>query len=374
MFGILRRSIGRQTVGLFKNRSSLRSFCEIKVVLKENKQLQQKSETILEDVFLKAASLNKEGPLNWESSMQVIRKTEKVFPEPKPTEEELLSIRASRPIATLASIVNDSLTLQKLVDLNVDLWRWERKGCIGMALQLDLDGDVLPRVKQLIQLGIDPDMIGYIFSHAPQILETREEDIKTRVLYLLSKKFTDKNIVHIITEAPLFLTFTVNEIDDRLGFFQKKFHLTGNEVRTMVLQDPGIVTSRDIKLNAEKQIFSLGEELGFSKDELKKILLTNPAMFDYKNHLRMIQQFDVLHTQAKIPHEQLAEFPQALKGCPYLTSGRHKFLIELGKAEYRPDQPNYVNPIMLSDETDEDFCETVARCDIDLYYKFLKTI
>ena len=41
----------------------------------------------------------------------------------------------------------------------------------------------------------------------------------------------------------MFLLFCrVEEIDSRLGFFQKTFHLSGNEIRTVVTRESRLIT------------------------------------------------------------------------------------------------------------------------------------
>ena len=68
-----------------------------------------------------------------------------------------------------------------------------------------------------------------ILSHAPTILEEREEDLKARIAYLISKNFSKSEILQILTQAQSWLIFSVRGIDARLGFFQKTFDLAGSE-------------------------------------------------------------------------------------------------------------------------------------------------
>ena len=66
----------------------------------------------------------------------------------------LLNPRASRPTASLASIVNESETLQRLVDLGVNLHKWEVRGHMGMAVKLDFTEHVAPKIRFLADLGV----------------------------------------------------------------------------------------------------------------------------------------------------------------------------------------------------------------------------
>ena len=97
---------------------------------------------------------------HWDEAMEIIKKSEEVFPPHKPTEEELLNIRATQPTATLASLVNESETLQRLVDLGVELHRWDRNGHLGLAAKLEFMRDVAPTVEFLSDLGLKLSDIG----------------------------------------------------------------------------------------------------------------------------------------------------------------------------------------------------------------------
>jgi mTERF domain-containing protein len=66
-----------------------------------------------------------------------------------------------------------------------------------------------------------------VLTRAPALLEQDHEDLKTRVAYLISKRFAAEQIAHIVTHAPRWLCFAVKGIDGRLGYFQKTFGLTG---------------------------------------------------------------------------------------------------------------------------------------------------
>jgi hypothetical protein len=55
--------------------------------------------------------------------------------------------RATRPTMSLAALVNDSTTLQRLVQLGVSLATWEQRGYAGLAAKLDFAADVAPLVR-----------------------------------------------------------------------------------------------------------------------------------------------------------------------------------------------------------------------------------
>jgi len=360
-------------------RMGLRSFCQqspitsnnqVEVVLKDN---HSDSEAILNKIFAHAAQKSEEQDVDWDMSMNIIKKTEEVLPEHRPTQEELDAIRATKPLSSLASLINESLTLQKLVDLGVNLHKWEVKGQIGLAVKLDFAADVAPIIKFLADVGIPHDLIGICLSSCPQIIEQNIDDLKARVSYLLSKKFKKGDIVEIICGAPHWLIVSVKGIDRRLGFLQKSFNLTGNQVRNLAVTEPKVVVLLKLAQHVIKKRFAIKEEMGFSEAELKQIVVSHP--FIIRHRLPVIQeQFDLLHNEIGMPHELLVKFPSALTKSDLKTRGRHKFLVELGRAQYDPLLPNYVPPTMLTDPSDAEFCEKVAKSDVDTYYKFLKTI
>ena len=53
---------------------------------------------------------------------------------------------------------------------------------------------------------------------------------------------------------------------------------------------------------------------------------------------------------------------------------RHQFLTSLGRAQYDPGKPQYVSPTALTEGSDLEFVEKVARSTIQLYNAFLKTL
>jgi len=358
-------------------RFGIRSFCQstsknkVEVVLKNEDS--DSSDAILHKIFAHAAQKSEDQDVDWDMSMKIIKKTEEVIPEHRPTQEELDTIRATKPTSSLASLINESLTLQKLVDLGVNLHSWESKGQMGLAVKLDFAADVAPVVKFLADVGIPHDLIGQCLSVCPQIIEQNMDDLKTRVSYLLSKKFKKEDITEIICGAPQWLTFSVKGIDGRLGFLQKSFNLTGNQVRNLAITEPKVVVTRNLVDYVTKKKFAIKEEMGFSEEELKKIIIACPVIL--KCQMRIIrEQFDVLHNEIGIPHELLVKFPDTLTKNELITRGRHKFLEQLGRNQYDPTLPNYVSPSMLTVYSDAEFCEKSAKSDVDTYYKFLKTI
>lgn len=74
-----------------------------------------------------------------------------------------------------------------------------------------------------------------------------------------------------------FCHFSTQDIDERLGFYQNTFDLSGDEVRLLAAKKPRLITydQKHVKVN----IFVVKEEMGFSSEQTKKILLNKPTIF-----------------------------------------------------------------------------------------------
>ena len=157
------RLVGGNRLGIRQFSSSLRQHEEKraeKFEVKLNNANYSVSEADIEAMFDYSLENVESLSDHWDEAMEIIKKSEEVFPPHKPSEEELLNIRATQPTATLASLVNESETLQRLVDLGVELHRWDKYGHLGLAAKLDFMRDVAPTVEFLSDLGLQPSDIG----------------------------------------------------------------------------------------------------------------------------------------------------------------------------------------------------------------------
>jgi len=332
-----------------------------------------KEDEALEDNFFHNLGSGKNLEDPWGEAMASIIEVEKLEAYPKLSEEDLMLVRAARPTQTLAALVQESSTLKRLVDLGVPLHLWDTNNQLGLAVKLDFDRDVAPVVRFLADVGVDPDMIGDILGGNPGLMEEELEDLHTRVNYLTSKLFTRQEIAQLICGSPKWLSFPVTIIDARLGFFQKTFGLEGQEVRDLAVGRPSLITWKGTPAKVKKHIFSLDEEMGFSREELRKMVVVHPSLLKRDDSL-VLRCFEVLHCEAGIPHHVLAHFPTALTGNPLEVAERHQFLTSLGRAQYDPGKPQYVSPRDLSEGSDLEFAERVARSTVQLYNAFLKTL
>ena len=332
------------------------------------------SEAEIQEMFEYAAEDVADISDNWDETMEVVRKTEQVFPLSKPSEEDLLQIRASQPTMTLASLIPQSPGLQRLVDLGVMLHRWDSMGKLPLAAKIDFERDVVPLVQFYMDIGVSLDSMGRILTFAPNLLEERHEDLKARLAYLVTKNFTNKEIVSLLTSSPAWLLFSVRGVDARLGFFQKTLGLRGSDVRQLAVSKPSLIIWKGTPGQVKQNLFSINEEMGFTKEEIKTMVLQCPDLLKTFNELQLTEQFEVLHNEAGIPHETLVKFPEALKASAVNTRPRLKFLRALGRDQFDKSKPNYISPGLLTVNSDTEFCEHAAKCSESLYDKFLLTL
>lgn len=178
----------------------------------------------------------------------------------------------------IAPFVNDSELLKNFVHLGVNLSKLEkRRGIMEFILRLDFERDVKKYLLFLSDLGVPSEAFGYFLTKNPMILKESIEDLTTRIYYLQSKKFEIEQIQQIVTGNPFWLSFPTKRIDKRLGFFQKNFNLTGNELRVVTVQAPRLITYNIEYVKSSS--FAIKEEMGFSKDELKSLILSRPRLW-----------------------------------------------------------------------------------------------
>ncbi|GBM80549.1 Transcription termination factor 3, mitochondrial, partial [Araneus ventricosus] len=170
--------------------------------------------------------------------------TEETQNMPSEIGEFVDSLGPPLPISfNLAAYVNHSESLKNLVRLGVDLSEIEQKPeRAKFVLNLDFEKDIKHHIQFLHDNGVSADDMGRFFTKNIFIFKERIEDLEVRINYLKSKKFTSDAIARIIANNPYFLNLDTKQVDNRLGFLQKQFSLTGNEVRYLVAKCPKLVT------------------------------------------------------------------------------------------------------------------------------------
>ena len=163
-------------------------------------------------------------------------------------------------------------------------------------------------------------LVGKVLTFAPELVEERPEDLRARVAYLASKNFSRDEISSIVTQAPRWLLFSVRGIDARLGFFQKTFGFLGPEVRQLACFKPNLIIWSGTPAKVKVNLFSYNEEMGFTPEELKAMVLKCPDILKPRpGKENFLAQFELLHNEAKIPHELLAQFPSCFTAQPVNT-------------------------------------------------------
>lgn len=163
--------------------------------------------------------------------------------------DELKSAKVG-PSFNLAAFANHHKTIQEFIKLGVDLafiekQKWGHDVC-QMILMLDFDQHIKPHIRFLVDHGVPPDKLGEFFTLNMNFLKVNLEDAQVRINYLESKRFAKKAIAKIITEEPKFLNFAVKIIDAKLGMFQKEYCLSGNQVRSIITNCPGLVRMKSM--------------------------------------------------------------------------------------------------------------------------------
>lgn len=207
-------------------------------------------------------------------------------------ESKLYAEPVLRPTFHLAAYVTKSPTLQKLIRLGVSLDYLERHNKAQFMAELDFDRDVKQHIAFLTsQVGLQIDEIGAFLTKNPKILEQSLDDLQTRVNYLLSKRFHPEEITKIVRHNRNWLNHSTKEIDARLGYFQKLFRLSGNEVRALALAGPKLITVKEEQIR--EACFSVKEECCFEANEAKEILLKCPSIWlqrKFHNHFYVFKK------------------------------------------------------------------------------------
>uniref|UniRef100_A0A8D8V1E8 Transcription termination factor 3, mitochondrial n=1 Tax=Cacopsylla melanoneura TaxID=428564 RepID=A0A8D8V1E8_9HEMI len=229
----------------------------------------------------------------------------------EPSDQDVSHVKPFTPATqTFARYANQSTTIQKLADLGVHLYRWENSArAMNILLKLDYETGL--------------------------------------------KKY-----------------ISVEQIDERLGFFQQSFHLSGNEVRALCEQLPKLITKK--KEWILEVSFAVKEQMGFNNKEMKKLLLTHPRLWTQDAGI-MVSNFNYVHSEMLIPHSAIVEYPNILTSRLFRVQNRHLFLVKLSRNQYDPTKEHYVSLESLISGTDAEFCTNVARTTIELYNMFLKT-
>ncbi|MFH4980700.1 hypothetical protein AB6A40_007409 [Gnathostoma spinigerum] len=271
---------------------------------------------------------------------------------------------------SLVQYANHLPVLQNLVILGVDLFEIDSTTMLGKALvRLDWERDVRPKLEWLIKLGLNLQELGSYLTRNPFFLVQNLNSMKARVNYLLSKRFKPKEVVKVVTEFRYWLNTDVRTIDGRLGWIQKSFGLSGNEIRQLIVKEPRIVMFGIAPL--ERILNALTKEMEFTKNEIKSMLLRDPRLFmiDVRH---LTSSYDYLHFTMGLSNSTIAKFPLAMRCSVSAIRRRHEFLKKLGRAQYDSSSPDCVSLPSLLHPSDKFFVTSIAKSYVVVYNEYLR--
>lgn len=88
----------------------------------------------------------------------------------------------------------------------------------------------------------------------------------------------------------------------------------------------------------------------------------------------MLERFHYVHNVMRISHKTIANNPDVLLSRVHRIKQRHLFLEKLGRAQYNPKKESYIPITALVKDTDVEFCKNYAKCVVDDFNMFLKTL
>ena len=143
----------------------------------------------------------------------------------------------------------------------------------------------------------------------------------SRVAYLQSKNFSKADIAQMVRNAPFLLSFSVERLDNRLGFFQKELELSVKKTRDLVIRLPRLLTESLEPVKENMKVFRL--ELGFQQNEIQHMITKIPKMLT-ANKRKLTETFDYVHNVMRVPHHLMVRFPQVRRSqLSVLESCRH---------------------------------------------------
>lgn len=292
------------------------------------------------------------------------------------SDQEAIRIIADPPAPpfsfTLRDYVDHSETLQKLVLLGVDLSKIEKHAdAANLLLRLDFEKDIKQILLFLKDLGIEDHQLGAFLSKNYAIFSEDLENLKTRVAYLHSKNFSKADITQMVRNAPFLLSFSVERLDNRLGFYQKELELSVKKTRDLVVRLPRLLTGSLEPVKENMKVYSL--ELGFKRNEIQHMVTRVPKMLT-ANRRKLTETFDYVHNEMGVPHHLIVRFPQVFNARLFKVKERHLFLRYLGRAQYDPTKPSYVSLDKLVSLPDDAFCKEIAKASAQDLEAFLKTL
>uniref|UniRef100_A0A0K0D5G7 Protein-serine/threonine kinase n=1 Tax=Angiostrongylus cantonensis TaxID=6313 RepID=A0A0K0D5G7_ANGCA len=173
-------------------------------------------------------------------------------------------------------------------------------------------------------------------------------------------------------------------MDSRLGWVQKQFGLSGNEVRALIRKEARILMFGLGPLQRLVGLFN--KELGFSPKQMKRILLADPRVFMMEAKF-IRTNYDYVHSTMRLSNSIIAKNPFILRCSHSSIRNRHEFLKKIGRAVYEgavtdatETSNNTVNgrvePVPMEvflDASDAVFAQKAANTCLAIYNRFLRS-
>ncbi|KAB7505033.1 Transcription termination factor 3, mitochondrial [Armadillidium nasatum] len=107
-----------------------------------------------------------------------------------------------KPTFNLAAYADRSVVLKHLIQLGVEIGRWdEKKEICANILSKDFENDIKPYIFFLHEHGVPTEQLGNWITKNPYIFEQSLENIQIRINYLESRKFKNENITFIFKQS-----------------------------------------------------------------------------------------------------------------------------------------------------------------------------
>ncbi|VDM97736.1 unnamed protein product [Thelazia callipaeda] len=274
---------------------------------------------------------------------------------------------------SIAHYVNHLPVLQILVELGVDLFEvliYFMFTVSILTFRFNWEKDVKPKLIWLVhQVGMPISDVGSYLTRNPYFLLQSLENMQVRLNYLYAKRLCKTKVLKIVKNSRFWLNIDVTTTDSRLGWIQKTFELTGDEVRDVIVNEPRLIMYGIGPL--ERLVIMLTEEMEFTKEQVKAILMKDPRVFMIQSNA-LLSTFRYLRFTMNVTNAQIAEWPVCLRFAVGAVRKRHEFLIRLNKADYIEGSPNYVPLSALLQPSDQKFAVNVAHTYLCVYNSFLK--
>jgi len=281
-------------------------------------------------------------------------------------------IRPLPPTFDVAAYANRSSTLQRLAVLGVQLSFLNKKlSWLGRLLKLDWDQHIVPKLRFLEQLGLDREQTAHLLTHNMPLIWQHTEVLEKRAQYLRDKAFEPEDLPVLFCACPKWLSESLESVDERLGFLQTHFSLSGDQVRAVVRSRPALVWHPQQWIRAID--VTLKDDGGFTPEQRQQLVVENPSVFMAEQETLSLRLRLLRDKMALEPHTIVAS-SELLTCKMHVIANRHFFLKSIGRAQYDPAQPLYVSLRLMAEVDDEQFATDLAESTVAEYDAFLHDV